>query len=240
MEPIAVLFAKQSAQGIPSQAHQFPNLYQLASQTTGDFMKLRSSPPSPFGRKVKIAAKILGLYDQITVENSDTKDPDDSLRQQNPLGKIPILILDNGEAIYDSRVIIDYLDEIAEKSVIPACGAARRQAQTLHSLADGIMDASILIVYESRLRPENERSQDWVDYQTEKVDRAMIWLEDNCPSMENGINIGHIALACALGYRDLRFSSHWRDSHPKLASWLDEFEAKIPAFEQTKLNPDAS
>ncbi|HAT86804.1 MAG TPA: glutathione S-transferase, partial [Rhizobiales bacterium] len=114
-------------------------------------MKLRSSPPSPFGRKVKIAAKILGLYDQITVENSDTKDPDDSLRQQNPLGKIPILILDNGEAIYDSRVIIDYLDEIAEKSVIPACGAARRQAQTLHSLADGIMDASILIVYESRL-----------------------------------------------------------------------------------------
>lgn len=203
-------------------------------------MKLRSSPPSPFGRKVKIAAKLLGVYDQLTVENGDTKDPSDSLRQQNPLGKIPILILDDGETIYDSRVIIDYLDEIAEKSVIPATGAARRQAQTLQSLADGITDASILIVYESRLRPENERSQGWVDYQSEKVERAMTWLEDNCPSMEDGINVGHIALACALGYRDLRFSSDWRDGHPKLASWLADFEAKVPAFEQTKLNPDAS
>lgn len=203
-------------------------------------MKLRSSPPSPFGRKVKIAAKMLGLYDQITVENGDTKDPSDSLREQNPLGKIPILILDDGETIYDSRVIIDYLDEISEGSVTPASGAARRQALTLQSLADGITDASILIVYESRLRPEDERSPGWIEYQSEKVDRAMTWLEANCPSLEAGIHIGHITLACALGYRDLRFSADWRGNHPKLASWLADFESKVPAFEQTKFNPDAS
>ncbi|MCT4654664.1 MAG: glutathione S-transferase family protein [Cohaesibacter sp.] len=196
---------------------------------------LRSSPPSPFGRKTKIAAKLLGLYDQITVENGDTKDPSDSLRNQNPLGKIPILIMEDGETIYDSSVILDSLDRMAGGGkIIPEGDENRRKALTLQALADGIMDASILCVYETRMRPENERSPAWVDYQSEKVDRALTYLEQNAPALENGINVGHISLACALGYRDLRFGKNWRESYPNLASWLEDFAAKVPAFEATK------
>ncbi|MCV6599963.1 MAG: glutathione S-transferase family protein [Cohaesibacter sp.] len=210
-------------------------------------MKLRSSPPSPFGRKVKIAAKLLGLYDQITVENGDTKDPQDALRQQNPLGKIPILILQDGDCIYDSRVILDHLNELAQGSLIPKDSTERRKAQTLQALADGLMDASILIVYETRMRPDNERSPSWIDYQSEKITRSLDHLEHQCANpqsgpelnLETGVHVGHIALACALGYRDLRFGTDWRTTYPNLATWLAAFEAKVPAFAQTKFDPDA-
>ena len=203
-------------------------------------MILRSSPPSPFGRKVKIAAKMLGLYDQITVENSDTTDPQDSLRQQNPLGKIPVLIPQDGKPIYDSRVIIDYLDLIAGGGQLIAQNdlEERRTALTLQALADGMMDASILIVYETRMRSENERSQSWIDYQAEKVARALTYLENETPVLTHKVNVGDIALACALGYRDLRFGPDWRESHPNLANWLGAFADKVPAFAQTAFNPN--
>ena len=91
---------------------------------------LRSSPPSPFGRQVKIAANILGLYDQLQIENANTTDAEDSLRQQNPLGKIPVLITANGKILYDSRVCIEYLDFISEYQIIPE-GEARFDVLTL-------------------------------------------------------------------------------------------------------------
>ena len=102
-------------------------------------MILRSSDPSPFGRKVKIVAKVLGLYDQLSVEMSNTNDPQDSLRKQNPLGKIPILILDDGRKIFDSRVICEYLDaQVDGVTVHPTESDARWDALTLQALGDGI------------------------------------------------------------------------------------------------------
>src|SRR5215467_590807 len=120
---------------------------------TGNHMKLRSSPASPFGRKVRMAAIILGLDSRITVEAADTANPADSVRQQNPLGKIPALIADDGLVLFDSRVILEYLDHLAGGGrIVPAEPKARFAALRLQALADGIMDASILRMYEIRWR----------------------------------------------------------------------------------------
>jgi len=194
---------------------------------------IRSSPPSPFGRKVKIAAALCGLTDKITIEPAETGNPDDSLRGQNPLGKIPILITDDGTSVYDSRVIAEWLDVQAGGGVIIPSGEARFAALTLQALADGMMDASILIVYERRFRPEEKHHRPWTDYQGEKVARALTVLEAAPPEIGDRPHIGHVALACALSYRDFRFDGDWRAGHPGLVAWLDEFAAKVPAFSAT-------
>ena len=107
---------------------------------------LRSSPRSPFGRKIRIAASLLGLTDEISIENTDTMSDTDSIRVQNPLGKIPTLILEDGTALYDSRVIVEYLDEIAGGGrLIPVDSGARFEVLTKAALADGMLDAAILI-----------------------------------------------------------------------------------------------
>jgi len=196
-------------------------------------MILRSSLPSPFGRKIKIAAAMLGLKDRIEIVMTDTNDPQDSIRQQNPLGKIPALILEDGSILYDSAVILDYLDHLGGGGkIIPAEVPARFNVLTQAALADGITEASILIVYEKRFREENERSPRWVSYQSEKVTRALKALEAAPP--QGPRDVGHIALACALGYLDLRFEGQWRAEHPALVGWLDAFAAEIPAFEATR------
>ena len=198
-------------------------------------MRLRSSPASPFGRKVKIAAAVLGLADRIEVLPADTSNPNDPLRGDNPLGKIPILILDDGSALYDSRVILEYLDALAGGNKIIPNGAQRFAALTLQALADGIMDASILRVYEVRHRSEDKREPKWVAYQADKVSRALGWLEPAPPPLVEKIpDVGRIALACALGYLDLRFEAKWRPDHPRLVAWLDAFAKKVPAFEATR------
>lgn len=196
---------------------------------------LRSSPPSPFGRKVKIAAGILGLTDRIKIEMTDTNDPSDSIRKQNPLGKIPALVLDDGSTLFDSPVILEYLDTLAGGGkIIPREGKARWDALRLHAIGDGIMDAGILLVYEKRFRPEEHWVQKWTDYQAEKITRALDVLEAAPPAISGMPNVGHIALACALGYLDLRFEGKWREKYPKLVAWLDGFAAQVPAFERTK------
>lgn len=197
---------------------------------------LRSSPPSPYGRKVKIAAHIAGLYDQIETVNADTTDPDDNLREQNPLGKIPVLVLDDGTALYDSRVIAEWLDNAAGGGVLIPQGERRFDALVLQALADGMMDASLLIIYESRFRPEDMHFLPWVDHQRDKVSRAMARLEANPPVIGTSPHIGHIALACLLGYLDFRFAGKWRAEYPKLVAWLDQFAAAVPAFAKTDPN----
>tara|TARA_B100000161_G_scaffold173444_1_gene124459 strand:- start:427 stop:1032 length:606 start_codon:yes stop_codon:yes gene_type:complete len=198
-------------------------------------MILRSSGPSPFGRKVKMVAKILGIYDRLTVEMSNTNDPQDTLRQQNPLGKIPILILDDGRKIFDSRVICEYLDaQVDGITLHPTESDARWEALTLQALGDGIVDASILQVYENRMRPEDKRHDDWLSYQADKVKRSLDQLAQTPPSLEGDLTIGHVAIACALGYLDLRFEGKWRASYPALVAWLDAFRARVPAFDATK------
>ncbi len=197
-------------------------------------LTLRSSPASPFGRKVKIAALELGLMDKIEVAATDTNNPADTLRQQNPLGKIPTLVLADGTTLFDSRVIVDYLDHLAGGGRLIPAGEARFAQLRLQALADGLCDAALLQVYEVRFRPEESRNADWVANQAGKVARALIALEALPPVYADRPRIGEIALACALGYLDLRFEGKWRAEHPKLVAWLDDFAAKVPAFEATR------
>ncbi|HMB47997.1 MAG TPA: glutathione S-transferase family protein [Afifellaceae bacterium] len=193
---------------------------------------LRSSPPSPFGRKVKIAAQVAGLYDQLEIVNANTNDPDDNLRTQNVLGKIPVLMLDDGTALYDSRVIVEWLDDKSGGKLLPA-GNDRFDALVLQALADGMMDASLLIIYEDRFRPPEMQFQPWIDYQREKVARALNRLEEDPPALGDAPHAGHIALACALGYLDFRFAGEWRTGYPRLVEWLDGFSDAVPAYAKT-------
>jgi glutathione S-transferase len=199
-------------------------------------MILRSSPPSPFGRKVKLALGILGLENDVTIEKADPTDASDSLRNQNPLGKIPALIIEDGTVIYDSPVILEYLDQRAGGGkIIPKDPSARMKALTLQALCDGILDAGILLVYEGRWRPPEMAVQKWLDHQRGKVERAMAVLEASPPSLDTMPNVGQITLACVLGYGDLRFEGKWRAAHPNLVKWLDAFAVKVPAFEKTRV-----
>jgi glutathione S-transferase len=201
-------------------------------------MILRSSPASPFGRKVRIAISLLGFTDQTKIESADTTDSSDSLRRQNPLGKIPVLIDDDGIAFYDSRVILDFLDERAGGGkIVPREARQRLAALRLQALCDGILDASILIVYEGRWRASEHREQKWLDHQAGKVARGLTVLESAPPSLDAAQalpNVGQIALACALGYRDFRFGEAWRGEHPCLVAWLEQFAARVPAFAATR------
>jgi len=198
-------------------------------------MILRFSPSSPFVRKVRIAVALLGFDDEVKLERADTTDPNDSLRRTNPLGKIPVLILDDGSAIYDSRVILDYLDERAGGGrIVPRQGKERLAALRLQALADGILDASVLTVYEGRFRKPEMQEPKWLELQAGKVSRALGALEAAPPPLDAVPHVGQIALACALGYRDFRFGGSWRGEHPRLVAWLDQFAAHVPAFAASK------
>ena len=194
---------------------------------------LRSSPASPFGRKVKIAAHHLGLMDRIDIVAADTADPNEVLRQQNPLGKIPALVLEDGTVLYDSRVIVEYLDYLAGGGkIIPADAATRYPVLTAQALADGIADAALLQVYESRWRDPAQQSVKWTTHQQGKVDRGLAAAEARV--FDGAVHVGSIALACALGYLDLRFEGAWRATHPRLVAFLDDFAARVPSFELTR------
>ena len=197
---------------------------------------LRSSPASPFGRKVQIAAAALGLSGRIEIVVADTNDPADPLRRQNPLGKIPALILESGEALYDSAVIVEYLDWLAGGGkIIPAAAPARFSVLTRQALADGVAEAALLRVYEGRMREPEHHSAKWLDLQSGKVARGLAAAEAALDQFTPH-DVGGIALACALGYLDLRFAGIWRVGHPKLAAWLGEFERATPSFETTRID----
>ncbi|MPZ40846.1 MAG: glutathione S-transferase [Rhizobiales bacterium] len=198
-------------------------------------LTIRTSFGSPFGRKARIAVSMLGLDDKVKVESATTQDPADPLRQQNPLGKIPVLILDDGSTIFDSPVILEYLDHLAGGGkIIPTDFKARIDALKLQALADGIMDAMILIVYEGRYRPAEKHEQKWLDLQQGKIDRALAVLEAAPPALDATPHVGQITLACALGYREFRFPGMLKKDCPRLTAWLDTFAARVPAFEATK------
>jgi glutathione S-transferase len=194
---------------------------------------LRSSAASPFARKVRIAAALLDLEDKVEILAADTNDPDDPLRRQNPLGKIPALILENGETIFDSAVILEYLDWLGGGGqIIPSEPQARFRSLTQQALADGIAEAAVLIRYETLWREPPHRSERWIAYQNEKIARALRAFESRPP--EELIDAGTISLACALGYLDLRFAGAWRADHPELATWLEIFSEATPSFEATR------
>jgi glutathione S-transferase len=199
-------------------------------------MILRSSPASPFGRKVKIAAAELGLIDKMKIVQTDTLDPNDPLRRDNPLGKIPTLITEDGDVIYDSAVIVEYLDlRAGGDKLIPREAKARIREQTLHALCDGIMEAALLQVYESRWRKPQRRDAKWIEHHNGKMQRGLANLNSMPPDLSGKVQLGAIALACALGYLDLRFGESWRGDYPKLADWLADFARKVPSFEATRM-----
>jgi glutathione S-transferase len=198
-------------------------------------MILRSSPPSPFGRKVKVAAAILGLAERIRVVQTDTSDPDGSLKEQNPLGKIPTLVLEDGLCLYDSHVICEYLDSLHTGPKIFPADRNRWPALRLAALADGLMEAALLLVYEKRIRPEATWNAHWIGMQQQKIESGLAHLEAAHEPLGSRPDIGEIGLACALGYLDLRHQGKWRHGHPRLVAWLDDFAAMVPAFEATRV-----
>lgn len=201
-------------------------------------MQLLSALASPYGRKVKITAALKGVADQIESKSVDTLPlVNEELRRENPLSKIPVLILEDGTQIFDSHVICEYLDSLRpDPRLFPAAGPERFRTLTLAALADGILDAALLLVYEKRYRPEDKWVDTWMQRQQLKIDTALEWLERAPPEMGPHPDYGHVTLACALGYLDFRHGGVWRAAHPKLVAWLDAFDKAVPAFAETRPN----
>jgi len=199
-------------------------------------MKLLFSPASPYVRKVRITAAMKGVADRIENVPTDTLPlVNEDLRRENPLSKIPVLITDDGMRIFDSHVICEYLDTLApEPRLFPASGPERFRTLTLGALADGMLDAALLLVYEKRYRPEDKWVESWMQRQQAKIDTSLDWLEKAPPTWSDHPDYGHITLACALGYLDFRHGGQWRNGHPGLVAWLDKFAAAVPAFEETR------
>lgn len=194
-------------------------------------MKLLLRGPSPFGRKGTFAIRHLGLSDRIEI---GTPDDEESLRALNPLAKVPALIIEDGTALFDSRVILEYLDTLAGGGkIIPAETAARFEALRYAAMADGILEAALLITYEGRYRPDQEPYAPWIDFQRGKVGRGLAAMAANPPAAEP-LTVGGIGLACALEYIDFRKQYDWRPEFPALIDWLDAFNAAHPAFAESK------
>ena len=196
-------------------------------------MHLQYAPASPFVRKVTMTARIKGVYDQLILDHADTSKPSPVLSAANPLAKIPALTLDDGTQLYDSRVICEYLDTLSPTPVLfPSAGLARFTCLTRASLADGIMDAAILMVYESRYRPADKHVPEWLARQQAKIDGGLSAFEASPPA--GPLDYSHITLACALGYLDLRFEGRWRSNYLGLNAWLKSFAANTPAHAATQ------
>ncbi|MGZ3362896.1 MAG: glutathione S-transferase family protein, partial [Xanthobacteraceae bacterium] len=161
-------------------------------------LTLRHSPSSPFVRKIRIGASVLGLDHEIRIEPADTMNPADSVRQQNPLGKIPALVLEDGTVLFDSRVILEYLDHRAGGGrIIPTDATARFAALRLQALADGIMDAAVACRYES-IQPVEKQNLDFINRYRLTISAGLDALEKI--KFGETPTIGEIAAGCALGY----------------------------------------
>lgn len=183
-------------------------------------MQLIYAAASPFARKVRVLAAETGLLDRI--ELLDTAVLPTTLNERvnalNPLGKIPVLLSDDGEALYDSRVICEYLDTLHQGPKLLPDGAARWQVLRLAALADGLMDAALLARYERAARPTELQWPAWLEGQLGKIQRALAELERQVERLQGPLDLGQIGVACALGYLDFRFPAiDWRTSYPNLA-----------------------
>lgn len=194
-------------------------------------MKLYTNPASPFARKVRVIVREVNLTKQVEeiVVNPMTSE---ELRRVNPLGKIPALILYDGSALIDSRVICEYLNDMGGGKFFPGTSILREnsgrwRALGLQALGDGLADAAVARQYELR-RPESERSQAFLDKQNAVIARTLDALEHvRFPKVPT---IGEIAVACSLGYLDFReVAPGWRDTRPNLKAWYEDF-AKFPSM----------
>lgn len=184
-------------------------------------MKLYYNPASPFVRKVMVTAIECGLQDKIDTDALALTpvSPSDSLNAENPLGKIPAMVLDNGDTLFDSRVICEYLNDLGNGTLFPE-GEAKWQCLRRQAIADGICDAGVLVRYETFVRPEDRQWDHWIDNQKQKFRRALQLLESEVGTFAGEIDIGTLSIAIALDYIDFRYANEaWRDQYPALADW---------------------
>lgn len=195
---------------------------------------LRTSMTSPFGFKVRLTGEVLGLSDRITVQGADVSDANDTLRRQNPLGKMPCLVRADGTAVFDSGVIVEFMQQVAGTDrLLPAGGPERIPKFVRVRMADGIIDAGALIAYEARYHEPQAQSEKWLDYQRGKIARALAAFEAEppAPGPTDAVSIG---LACALEFLDRRKLAEWRPDCPRLVAWYDAFVKSEPAFNRTR------
>ncbi|MCC0043595.1 MAG: glutathione S-transferase family protein [Brucellaceae bacterium] len=197
--------------------------------------KIRCAPASPYSAKVRMAAKYAGISFESVL--TDTTNPSDDFLVANPLGKIPVLITDDGESIYDSRAITQYLNRVSRNALFPRNAAKRTEAERLEALADGICDTLLAHVYERRFRPEEMWQQSWLDLQWSKSMRGLDALNANPPKLPKKITAGHIAVRALLAYASLRFEGKWERGRSKLVRWAKRFDDKFP--ELTEYLPKA-
>ncbi len=199
-------------------------------------MKLHYAIASPYVRKVLAVAIETGLRERIElVPRAMTPvSPEDELNRDNPLGKIPCLITEDGMSLYDSRVICEYLDSLHDgRRMFPPPGPARWLALRRQAAADGILDAAVNTRYETFLRPAQLRWPEWIEGQMQKIRRTLDALEGEAGDFGDGVDIGTIAIACALGYLDFRYADeNWRGRRPALAAWFESF-AMRPSIAKT-------
>jgi glutathione S-transferase len=205
-------------------------------------MKLHWSPRSPFVRKVMIVAHEVGIADKLDCVRTvaATMKPHAELMLDNPLSKIPTLVLDDGTVLYDSPVICEYFDGLHRgPKLFPAAGPARLTALRRQALGDGWLDALILWRAEV-MRPAEQQSQPYLASFSARNEATLDLLEREAPALaSNELSIGHIAIGCALAYLDFRYASRqWRNDHPQLAAWHATFAAR-PSFRATEPIDDA-
>lgn len=192
------------------------------------------SPNSPYVRKVMVAAIELGIEQRLERKPTDVWAADSPVRAVNPLGRIPALVTDDGEVLYDSPVICEYLATTYDGSrFLPAAGAVRWGVLRRQALGDGLIDAAVQRALEVRRRPAALQWSDWIDHQKATMLRAADALEREAGTFGDNLDLGTIAIGCGLGYWDARFASdRWRDGRPVLAAWFDRI-AQRRSFRDT-------
>jgi glutathione S-transferase len=199
-------------------------------------MKLTYSPASPFARKVRIAAIETGLIDKIEFVPTAVApgQPNDEYSRIHPLKKLPVLILDNGDVVVDSYVIVEYLDELAGGGkLIPLSGPDRWKVKSDHSLLQGMLDSMLLCRYERMVRPQGLQWQAWSDDHWNRVWNGMARFEQKADVLSRPLDIVQIALVCVLGYADFRFADcGWRKAYPK----LDAFHERMLTIPSVKVS----
>lgn len=192
-------------------------------------MKLFYSGASPYVRKCMVVAHELGLAARIEhlPAAAHPVNRDQNIVRNNPLGKVPTLLTDDGTVLYDSRVICEFLNDLGGGKLFPAGGAQRWQVLTEQSLGDGILDAALLARYEGAMRPEPLRWADWTTGQLDKIHCGLAAIDAKADSLGDRVDIGTITMGCVLGYLDLRFDHlGWRQQHAKAAAWFARFNAR--------------
>jgi glutathione S-transferase len=196
--------------------------------------KLFYSPASPYARKVRVVAAEKGVALEVVNAPLSPIARNADVAAANPLGKVPTLLLDDGTALYDSRVITAWLDAQAPSPRLIPDGIARWAVLTQEALADGLLDAALLHRYEHILRPEDKRWDGWAAGQWAKITATLEALEHAAAKFGARADVGTIAVGCALGYLDFRFADKpWRAAHPHLAAWFEAFAAR-PSMASTK------